>query len=713
MNEELKIIISAEVAKVKQGVKQAKQEISNFSKKVEEAKKNVDASFKAMGNGIKTATKVIAASIAGVGVALIGVAANTEEYRNQQALLKTAFENAGASAETAKETYNSLYRVMGDSDAATEAAQSLARLTADEKALGEYTTILTGIWGDYGKGMPVETIAEAVAETAACGTITGDLSRALVEAGVSEEDFQKKLDATNSEAEREKLIRETLLELYKDSAATYEKNNKAVLEQRDAQAKLQEKLAAVGAAIAPLNTAFVSLAADALALVEPYITKLAETAIPKLQELLDGIIPALESAAAWIKEHTTLLTAIAAVIGTVVAAITLYNTVAAIKAAMAAAEVATVAGLTTAYLAQAAAVMMAIAPYLLIVAAVALLVAGFLYLWENCEGFRQFWLNLWEQLKAAFALFVETLEPLWNAIVNMFVQAWELIKVVWDIVQPYFAMLWESIKAVFAVVVEILGGYFAAAWEAIKIVWDVVVSYFTTIFNTIATIFSVIKNVLSGNFEAAWNGVKAVFKGWGNFFIGLFESIASIFSVVGNFFVGVFNTAVSGIKGIFEPIVGFFSGIWDSITSIFGSVGVAVGDAIKGAVSGAVNAVLSTAANIINGFISAINVAIGIINAIPGVSIGYLNKLSVPAMAKGGIVDSATLAVVGEQGKEAVVPLENNLEWLDKLAGMLNDRMGGNQPIVLNIDGKRFAEISVDSINSLTRQRGSIPLVIA
>ena len=83
-------------------------------------------------------------------------------------------------------------------------------------------------------------------------------------------------------------------------------------------------------------------------------------------------------------------------------------------------------------------------------------------------------------------------------------------------------------------------------------------------------------------------------------------------------------------------------------------------------------------------------------------------------MAKGGIVDSATLAVVGEQGKEAVVPLENNLEWLDKLAGMLNNKMGGgNQPIVLNVDGKRFAEISVDSINNLTRQRGSIPLVIA
>ena len=122
---------------------------------------------------------------------------------------------------------------------------------------------------------------------------------------------------------------------------------------------------------------------------------------------------------------------------------------------------------------------------------------------------------------------------------------------------------------------------------------------------------------------------------------------------------------------------------------------------------------LSTATRIINGFISAINFAIDIINAIPGVNIKRLEKLNVPQMAKGGVVDSATLAVIGERGKEAVLPLENNLEWLDKLAGMLNDRMGGTQPIVLNVDGKRFAEISVDSINNLTRQRGSIPLVLA
>ena len=153
--------------------------------------------------------------------------------------------------------------------------------------------------------------------------------------------------------------------------------------------------------------------------------------------------------------------------------------------------------------------------------------------------------------------------------------------------------------------------------------------------------------------------------------------------------------------------------MWNSIKNIFSNVGNTIATGIKESVSKAVNTVLSTAVKLINGFISAINVAVGVINLIPGVSIGKINKLSVPAMAEGGIVDSATLAMIGENGKEAVMPLENNLEWLDKLAGMINERMGGgNQPIVLEVDGKTFAQISCDSINQLTRHRGSIPLVL-
>lgn len=114
--------------------------------------------------------------------------------------------------------------------------------------------------------------------------------------------------------------------------------------------------------------------------------------------------------------------------------------------------------------------------------------------------------------------------------------------------------------------------------------------------------------------------------------------------------------------------------------------------------------------------------------AVPHVSISgsfSLNPASAPSFSvswyqKGGVFDSPTLfnslgnlGVLGENGAEAIVPLEKNTEWLDKLAGMLNSKMDNNRPIVMEVDGKTFAEVTVDSLNSLTRQKGFLPLKIA
>lgn len=104
-----------------------------------------------------------------------------------------------------------------------------------------------------------------------------------------------------------------------------------------------------------------------------------------------------------------------------------------------------------------------------------------------------------------------------------------------------------------------------------------------------------------------------------------------------------------------------------------------------------------------------------------------LNPPSIPRFSvswyqKGGIFDNPTLfgfggriGGLGENGAEAIVPLEKNLGWLDKLASMLDERMnnGSGRTIVLQVDGKTFAEIAVDSINDLTKQTGSLPLRFA
>ena len=655
MLEELKVIIKAETDKFKTNVEEAEKQTKSFKEQVAEAGKSVDENLKGAGEKISSGLKVGVTAIAAAGAALLALGASTAEYRNQQAQLTTAFESAGKSAETAKTVYNDLFRVFGDSGKATEAAGHLAQLAVGQEELAEYTNICQGVYATFGDSLPIEGLTEAINHTTNLGEVQGTLADALEWAGISTDAFNEQLAACNTEAEREKLIRETLNGLYGEAAAKFETNNAAILAQNEAQGKMNDALAALGEVTAPIMTMLTELGANVLTAITPYLQSFAENYLPVIKEVLSEIGTKLSETLSWMMQHKEVLAAVAIVIGTVVAAIGLYNAVAAIRAAMDAAEVTTIWGLVAAHTAQAAAAMAAMAPYILIVAAIA----------------------------AVIAIIVLCIKH-WDDIVAAAKKAWEWIKETWEKVAKWMD---EN-------VVQPLVKFFTNLWEKIK------------------EIFGKVKDWFKERFKLAWEGIKYIWNGVGDWFKGIWEKIKGAFSAVSSWFSGIFTNAWTSIKNAFSSVSSFFSGIWNSIKSIFSNVGATIGNAITNTVKTAINGVLKTATTIINGFISAINVAISVINAIPGVSIKKLNSLSVPKLAKGGIVDSATLAVVGEQGKEAIVPLENNTEWIDKLAAKIGGA-GISAPLIFQVDGKTFAEISVSSINQLTRQRGSLPLVLA
>lgn len=187
---------------------------------------------------------------------------------------------------------------------------------------------------------------------------------------------------------------------------------------------------------------------------------------------------------------------------------------------------------------------------------------------------------------------------------------------------------WDKIKAAFL-----------KAWEAIKGAWGKVVDFFKGIWDGIVGVFSSVVSWFGNLFTSAWDAIK-----------GAFASVVEWFS-------GIFSSAWEAIKGVFSTVGEFFSGVWETIVGLFGTIGTAVGDAISGAVKGAINAVLSGAVTIINGFISAINFAIGIINKIPGVSIGELKKLEVPQLAEGGYVkaNKPQPVIIGDNKREGEI----------------------------------------------------------
>lgn len=298
MAEELKVVVSADTSDLEKGMSDAEKAVKEFADEADGAKSKISSFFKdnikdmdAFKGGIQKAgeastnfLKVTGGAVVGVATALTALGPATEEYRTEMAKLNTAFEASGASAELAKTTYDGLYRVLGDSGQATEAAGHLAQLTTEEKALSEWTTICQGVYATFGDSLPIEGLTEAANETAKVGQLTGSLADALNWAGVNEEEFQQKLDACNTEAEREALIRETLTGLYDEAATSYEKNAAGILAQNEASAKMTEAMAQLGEAVAPVMTMLAELGSEILADLAPHVEEFAAKHLPKIKK---------------------------------------------------------------------------------------------------------------------------------------------------------------------------------------------------------------------------------------------------------------------------------------------------------------------------------------------------------------------------------------------------------------------------------------------
>lgn len=272
--------------------------------------------------------------------------------------------------------------------------------------------------------------------------------------------------------------------------------------------------------------------------------------------------------------------------------------------------------------------------------------------------------GIWEGIKAVFSVVGE-----WFKII--FGIAWEHIKAVWSVVVAWFTLIWENIKAVFSVVAAYFKGIFRVAWEAIKAVWNNVVAFFTMIWAGIKAVFAVVKGVLSGDFTDAWNAIKNLWDKVVNYFSTVWTGVKNVFSAVGTFFKDTFSAAWEAIKKVFSNFGTFFSSLWDTIKNAFSSIGTKIGSAISSAVKSGINGVLGMIEGTVNTFVRMINGAINLINKIPGVNIGKLGELKIPRLAKGGVVNRSTIAEIGEDGAEAIVPLEKNLGWIKNLVSML------------------------------------------
>lgn len=679
---------------------------------------------------------------------LAGLADETREYRTELGKLETAFTTAGFTTETATETYKELYSVLADEGQSVEAANMLAKLCDTEEDLVKWTNIATGVYGTFGSSLPIESLAEAANETSKTGSLTGALADALNWAGVNEEDFQASLDGCTTEQERQALITKTLNGLYSDAAKQYKKTNKSIIDANKANSDYTDTVAEMGETIEPVTTAakkgFTGLLKEVLKLVEDVdMTAFSGMVESAFDVLKNDVLPAVVNGFKWIIDNKDIIVSGLAAIAAGFVAFKVASVIQGVQKAMQ--------GMTLAQ--YALNVAMNANPIGIIISLVAGLVAGFIALWNNCEGFRNFFLNMWETIKNTVGAVVEAVvgfftglwetvtagaQAFWDGIVGIFSTVaewfdtyviqpvvgfftgmWDAIssgaKAVWDVISGIFSPVVEWFKKLFMSIYNTLSDIVNNIIAIIRGLWEIIVAIFTPVAewfynNVIKPVTDFFKKLWDGISDGAkklWEGIKSVFKAVSTWFsntviepvkkvfTGLWdglkdgakaawEGIKSVFSTVATFFKDIFTNAWTAVKNVFSVGGKIFDGIKDGIVTAF--------KAIVNAIITGINKVVSLPFDGINWALNKIR-NIDILGVEPFKWIKTISVPQIPLLAKGGVVSRATQAIIGEDGAEAVMPLENNTGWMRKLAADLVAEMqlgGVTSSAVSNTSGVTY-----------------------
>ncbi len=222
-------------------------------------------------------------------------------------------------------------------------------------------------------------------------------------------------------------------------------------------------------------------------------------------------------------------------------------------------------------------------PIVLIVAAIAALVAAFIYLWNNCDGFRQFWIDLWENIKQAAI-------TAWEAVKSFLTTAWEAIKntatTIFEALKAFFSTIWEGIKLIFSTVAEVIK--------------TIIVTYFNVYKTIITTVFNAIKIVVT----TVWNAIKTVIT-------TVVTAIQTFITTAWNTIKTVISTVVNAIRTV---VSGAFNAMWTGITTTVGNIVTTIKTGFQTAVSfitGLAKSAVKWGTDIIDGIVKGIKNCIG------------------------------------------------------------------------------------------------------
>lgn len=687
--------VSREAEASKTGLYQFGQTVQDNSDKLAKA-----------GKGLEAAGKTITGAVGGAATALVGLASSQEENIEQTHQLDAAWKDAGGTSEQARNSYTLFYKLLGEEDTATEAAQNLSRLTTNQQELDKWNNIAAGSFSKFGDALPLENLVEASQETAHTGTVTGGLADALnwatasneqwsaalsgnqaaqqafneaIGQGATKEDaFNAALAACGSEQERSSLITQTLDGLYGEIGQTYQDNNKTMLDSREQQAQFNQKLTEAGEAALPVKEKVLELGTTLLEKVTPALESVSDwfqQLSPEQQDLVTNIALGTLAFGGLATGAGKVLQAGSEIGGTIK---TVSEKFGGLKGAIGA-----VGGGWTSFTG-----LIAANPILLGVAAVAAAVAGLTWFFTQTETGKQMWSDFtgwisakWQGVQDFFAGVPAFWQGIWDGITGKAEEIKNDLGAKFDGIKEGASNAWENLKTNAS---DAWGNLQSAASEK-----------FGSIKNSI-------QNDMQTGLEVGSSSSKALQAAMNGDWSTAKTEATNAFNLIKDNITNKLGNAKTNAINIADTIGGKlgFPGLGTKVDGVF--------EGIKNGITNKLNSAWNTISWIPNQISSAFS---GIRISLPHISLPHfsvswrdiggivdLPSISVSWYAKGGYFDRPSIIGVGEAGGEHVTPDRKLRESVEDAVSRAFDRWGGGaNPVSVSVTVNATVKDKVDA----------------
>ena len=267
---------------------------------------------------------------------------------------------------------------------------------------------------------------------------------------------------------------------------------------------------------------------------------------------------------------------------------------------------------------------------------------------------------------------IENAPALVEALVQLTIEVTRMLP---DIIMPIIRMMPELFTSMAQAVVEEA----PVIVEAFKVMFEDVSEKLPELFGSVTSAFVGLRDSISESLATAWMEMEEAAQPAADVVVGVWEEAVnntiSVFDGITGAASGAWDSIKTGASEAVGKVEGFFSGMWDKIKKTVSTAGVKIGETLGATIKEGINGVLEFVEDGINSIPDAINGAIDMINNLPGVSIEPMDRIKLPRLAQGGVVDKPTIAQIGEAGKEAIIPLERNKQGLRDIAQAIRDEL--------------------------------------